>query len=44
MVEVPSYGMVDEPQALTLRVEELPEAGNEPVTVTLKQDASCANA
>ena len=36
--KVPSYGMVDEPQALTLRVEELPEAGNEPVTVTLKQD------
>jgi hypothetical protein len=36
--QVPSYGMVDEPQELTLRVEDLPEAGGEPVTVTLKQD------
>ena len=36
--QVPSYGMVDEPQELTLRVEELPEAGGEPVTVTLRQD------
>jgi hypothetical protein len=37
--QVPSYGMVDEPQELTLRVEQLPApASNEPVTVTLKQD------
>jgi hypothetical protein len=33
--QVPSYGMVDEPQELTLRVEELPQAGSEPVSVTL---------
>jgi hypothetical protein len=37
--QVPSYGMVDEQQALTLRVDELPQAtSGEPVTVTLKQD------
>ena len=37
--QVPSYAMVDEPQELTLRVEQLPApASNEPVTVTLKQD------
>src|SRR5690606_18032544 len=36
--QVPSYGMVGEPQELTLRVEELPEAGDGPVTVTLRQD------
>jgi hypothetical protein len=37
--QVPSYGMVDEPQELTLRVEQLPApASNEPVTVTLRQD------
>jgi hypothetical protein len=40
MVEqVPSYAMVDEPQELTLRVEQLPApASDQPVTVTLKQD------
>ena len=37
--EVPSYGMVGEPQELTLRVEELPEAASgEPIPVTLVQD------
>ena len=37
--QVPSYAMVDEQQELTLRVDELPEAGSGgPVTVTLKQD------
>jgi hypothetical protein len=37
--QVPSYAMVDEPQELTLRVEQLPApASNQPVTVTLKQD------
>jgi hypothetical protein len=37
--EVPNYGMVGEPQELTLRVEELPAAASgEPVTVTLRQD------
>ena len=37
--QVPSYAMVDEPQELTLRVEQLPApARNQPVTVTLKQD------
>ena len=37
--QVPNYGMVDEQQELTLRVDELPGAASgEPVTVTLKQD------
>ncbi len=37
--QVPSYAMVDEPQELTLRVEQLPApASDQPVTVTLKQD------
>jgi hypothetical protein len=37
--QVPNYGMVDEQQELTLRVDELPEAASgEPVTVTMKQD------
>jgi hypothetical protein len=37
--EVPNYGMVGEPQELTLRIGELPEAaGGEPVAVTLMQD------
>ena len=37
--QVPSYGMVDEQQQLTLRVDELPEAASGgSVTVTLKQD------
>jgi hypothetical protein len=37
--EVPSYGMVGEPQELTLRIEELPDAaGGGPVTVTVVQD------
>ncbi|HET9539119.1 MAG TPA: hypothetical protein VFQ46_00820, partial [Candidatus Limnocylindria bacterium] len=37
--QVPSYAMVDEPQELTLRVEQLPApASDQPVMVTLKQD------
>ncbi|MGH6885574.1 MAG: hypothetical protein ACREGK_05820, partial [Geminicoccales bacterium] len=37
--EVPNYAMVGEPQALTLRIEELPAVvSDEPVTVTLRQD------
>jgi hypothetical protein len=37
--EVPSYGMVGEPQELTLRVEDLPApASAGPVAVTLRQD------
>jgi hypothetical protein len=42
--QVPSYAMVDEPQELTLRVEQLPApASSEPVTVTLKQDGEVRN-
>ncbi|MEM7026300.1 MAG: hypothetical protein AAF637_27545, partial [Pseudomonadota bacterium] len=35
--EVPSYGMVGDPQEITLRVDHLPDTGsNEPVLVTLR--------
>jgi hypothetical protein len=37
--EIPSYGMVGDPQEITLRVDHLPdEDPNEPVTVTLRQN------
>jgi hypothetical protein len=37
--EVPNYGMVGDPQEITLRVDDLPEGeGDEPVTVTLRQN------
>jgi hypothetical protein len=37
--EVPSYGMVGDPQEITLRVDHLPGRGSsEPVTVTLRQN------
>lgn len=37
--EVPSYGMVGDPQEITLRVDHLPGgAAGEPVTVTLRQN------
>ncbi|HEX5078142.1 MAG TPA: hypothetical protein VFV80_03255, partial [Geminicoccaceae bacterium] len=37
--EVPSYGMVDDPQEITLRVDDLPGDGSSgPVTVTVRQN------
>jgi hypothetical protein len=37
--EVPNYGMVGDPQEITLRVDDLPEGdASEPVTVTLRQN------
>ncbi len=37
--QVPNYGMVGDEQEITLRVDELPGgAGDQPVTVTLRQD------